>query len=194
MNNLSVKNAMNAITQMDEIAWADFEQYLTTHTIKKGELLWAEGEVIKQIIFIHKGAIRYFYYNDPDDKEVTAQFFFENTFLTDYESFTSQVPTNFNFQALEDCEYTAFPRVVLYQMYDKYKYFERLGRLIAEYNFIGQQKGIRDQKNMNPEAKYLRLIKERPKVMARIPINMIASYLAVTPEHLSRIRKKVVSE
>lgn len=194
MNNLSVKNAMNSITPMDELAWIDFEQYLTTHTIKKGELLWKEGEIIKQIIFIHKGAIRYFYYNDPEDKEVTAQFFFENTFLTDYESFTSQEPTNFNFQALEDCEYTAFPRVVLYQMYEKFKYFERLGRIIAEYNFIGQQKGIRDQKNLSPEAKYLKLIKERPKVMARIPMNMIASYLAITPEHLSRIRKKIVSE
>jgi CRP-like cAMP-binding protein len=194
MNNISVKHAMNAITPMDEEAWVDFEQYLTSHTIKKGDLLWKEGEVIKQIIFIHKGAIRYYYTNNPEDKEVTAQFFFENTFLTDYESFTTQEPTHFNFQALEDCEYTAFPRVVLYQMYQKYIYFERLGRLIAEYNFIGQQKGIRDQKNLSPEAKYLKLIKDRPKVMARIPINMIASYLAVTPEHLSRIRKKIVAE
>jgi CRP-like cAMP-binding protein len=194
MNNLSVKQAMHAMTPMDEVAWIDFEQYLTTHTIKKGELLWKEGDVIKQIIFIHKGAVRYFYYNNPEEKEVTAQFFFENTFLTDYESFTTQEPTNFNFQALEDCEYTAFPRVVLYQMYEKYIYFERLGRLIAEYNFIGQQRAIRDHKNNTPEAKYLKLIKDRPKVMARVPINMIASYLAVTPEHLSRIRKKIVSE
>jgi CRP-like cAMP-binding protein len=194
MNNLSVKNAMNSITPIDEVAWVEFEQYLTWHSIKKGDLLWKEGEIVKQIIFIHKGAMRYFYYNKPDDKEVTAQFFFEETFLTDYESFTTQAPTNFNFQALEDFEYTSFPRVVLYQMYDKYKYFERLGRLIAEFNFIGQQKTIRDQKNMSPEVKYLRLIKDRPKVMARIPVHMIASYLAVTPEHLSRIRKKVVSE
>jgi CRP-like cAMP-binding protein len=182
---------MNFFAPIDVVAWSDFEQYLTTHSIKKGELLWKEGDVIKQIIFITKGAMRYYYHNHPSDKEVIAQFFFENAFLTDYVSFNTQEPTDYYFQALEDTEYIAFPRVAIYQMYDKYKVFERIGRLIAEYNFIHQQNAFKDQKNLTPEEKYLKIVKERPKVIARIPLHMIASYLAITPEHLSRIRKKI---
>ena len=187
----AIKQAMNNFAPIDEVAWSDFEQYLTTHSIKKGELLWKEGDVIKQIIFITKGAMRYYYHNHPSDKEVIAQFFFENAFLTDYVSFNTQEPTDYYFQALEDTEYIAFPRVAIYQMYDKYKVFERIGRLIAEHNFISQQNAFKDQKNLTPEEKYLKIVKERPKVIARIPLHMIASYLAITPEHLSRIRKKI---
>jgi hypothetical protein len=79
-------------------------------------------------------------------------------------------------------------------MYDKYKCFERLGRLIAENNFVGQQKSNREIKNISPEEKYRKLMKERPMVVERISSTMIASYLAIAPEQLSRIRKKIMAE
>lgn len=191
MNAEPIKQAMNALSPLDEEAWNDFEQYLTFHTLKKGDYLWRAGDVVKHIIFLTKGAIRYYYHNPVDEKEIVAQFFFENRFLTEYVSFNTQTPSDFYFQALEDCEYISFARGTVYQFFDKYKYFERIGRLIAEYNFVSQQQAFRDQKNLNPEEKYLKLLNERPKVVARIPLNMIASYLAITPEHLSRIRKRI---
>lgn len=193
MQTQSIKAVMNSITPIDEEAWLDFAQYLTAHKIKKGNLLWKVGEVINQVIFIQKGIIRNYYYTDPDGKEVTVQFFFENRLLTDYVSLNLQEPTTFNYQALEDCEYISFPRVALFQMYDKYKCFERMGRKVAENNFIGQQKSNRDIKNLSPEEKYRKLIKERPKVIQRISSTMIASYLAIAPEQLSRIRKKILT-
>jgi CRP-like cAMP-binding protein len=194
MNTSLIKRAINSITPIDEEAWLDFEQYFTAHTLKKGELLWKEGDIVKQVIFIEKGIMRYYYHTDPDGKEVTAQFFFENRLLTDYVSLNLQEPTSFNYQALEDCAYISFPRVIIFQMYDKYKCFERLGRLIAENNFVGQQKSNREIKNISPEEKYRKLMKERPMVVERISSTMIASYLAIAPEQLSRIRKKIMAE
>jgi CRP-like cAMP-binding protein len=188
----SIKKTMNSFSPLSEETWADFEQSLTTHTIKKGQILWHEGDIVKHIIFILRGSFRY-YYLQENVKEVTIRFFFEEQLFTDSESFILQIPTAYTFQATEDADYIAFHREATYQLYDKYKDFERLGRIIAEYNLIDKQRDIRDQKNMNLVDKYLKLINERPKVISRIPLNIIASYLAITPEHLSRIRKQIQS-
>ena len=192
MSFASLKNTVNRLSPLSEESWADFEQYLTIHTIKKGQILWHEGDIVKHVVYLISGSFRY-YYTLPDDKEVTIRFFFEEQLFTDSESFILQSPSAYTFQATEDCQYISFTRAAAYQMYDKYKDFERFGRIISEYSLIEKQRDIRDLKNVNPEDKYLKLIKERPKVIARIPLNMIASYLAITPEHLSRIRKKIVT-
>ena len=188
----SFKKTINSFSPLSEETWTEFEQHLTTHTLKKGQILWHEGDIVKHIIFIIRGSFRY-YYLQENVKEVTIRFFFEEQLFTDSESFILQVPTIYTFQATEDTEYIAFPRSVTYQLFDKYKDFERLGRIIAEYNLIEKQRDIRDQKNMNLIDKYLKLINERPKIVSRIPLNIIATYLAITPEHLSRIRKQIQS-
>lgn len=190
MSFLAMKNTINHLSPLTEETWADFEQYLTVHTIKKGQILWHEGDIIKHVVYVKKGSFRY-YYLHPDDKEVTIRFFFEDQLFTDSESFILQTPSAYTFQATEDSEYISFTRAATYQMYDKYKDFERFGRVVSEYNLIQKQKDIRDQKNCSPEEKYLKLITERPEIIARIPLNIVASYLAITPEHLSRIRRKI---
>jgi ribosomal protein L10 len=78
-------------------------------------------------------------------------------------------------------------------MYDKYHAGERFGRLIAEQSFIELMNSILAEKTLSPEQRYQKLITERPELFERVSLNMIASYLRITPEHLSRIRKKISS-
>jgi CRP-like cAMP-binding protein len=189
MNITSIKNVTNAIVPIEPEAWRDYEQYFSVRTLKKNEVLWSDKDVCKHIIFINKGLLKYYYYND--DKEIIGQFIFENQYYTDYYSFISQNPCAVNHSALEETEIIMIPRPAIYSLYDKHKSFERLGRLIAEQNFIVSMKTQLKLKSLSPEEKYLNLITERPKVVERVPLNMIASYLNMTPEHLSRIRKKL---
>ena len=189
MNITQIKNLTNNIVPIEPEAWNDFEQYFSIRTLKKNEVLWNINEVCKHIIFINKGLLRYYHVND--DREIIGQFIFENQYYTDYYSFISQNPCTVVHCAIEDTEIITIPRPAIYELYNKYKSFERLGRQIAEQNFIAVMKTQITLKSLSPEEKYLNLIAERPKVVERVPLNMIASYLNMTPEHLSRIRKKL---
>lgn len=192
MNTNDIKSVFNSITPIPDGIWEEFEQYFTEKSLNKEEILWETGSVCKHLIFIKKGIIRI--YDTQTDKENTVEFIFEGNLLTDYLSFTQQIPTYYAYKAIEACELIAIPRIVVYNMYDKYKEFERIGRIIAEQNFIKVVEVRHRNKTLSPEEKYSILLKERPKVISRIPIKFIASYLGMTPEHLSRIRKKIVNK
>lgn len=189
MEYAAIKDAFNAIAPIEETIWHEFEQFFSIRTLKKNEFLWRSGDICKHVVFLNAGLIRMF--NDQDEKESSINFFFENKILADYYSFTTQSPCNVAYQAIEECELVMIPRAALYMFYDKYPIFDRIGRLIAEMNFIILFDGKRNQHNFSPEEKYLKIIQERPKVMERVPLKYIASYLGMTPEHLSRIRKNI---
>lgn len=189
MNTQSVKAAIFSVYQLEPEAWNEFEQALTLRKLYKGEMLWSIGDVCGQVIFINSGLIRSF--AETEDKETTYQFFFENRLLTDYYSFITQQPCRLAYEALEACELLMISRAEVNRLFDKFKSIERFGRLLAEQNFLGILGTQMNLKSVSPEEKYLTLMKERPKVMQRVPLHMIASYLGMSPEHLSRIRKKV---
>jgi CRP-like cAMP-binding protein len=189
MNHDAIKAAFNAITPVDDAIWSEFEQYFSFRTLKKNEYLWQSGDVCKHVIFLQSGLIHM--YDDQDEKKQSLNFFFENKILADYYSFTTQAPCDVAYQAIEPCELILIPRPALYMFYDKYPIFDRLGRLIAEMNFIFLFNTKRSTLSLSPEEKYLKLIAERPKVMERVPLKFIASFLGMTPEHLSRVRKSI---
>ena len=191
MNLTLIKAFTSQLSPLDETAWGAFEQYLSVQKISKGEDLWSTGEVCKHVVFINKGLIRVYYISLENGEETTVQFLFENRYLTDYYSLITQQPCQYFYTALEQCELISIPRVALYEMYDRFKYFERFGRLMAEQSYLLQQRVLFNLKSISPEEKYLNLIKERPKVLQRVPLKLIASYLGMSPEHLSRLRKKI---
>ena len=115
----------------------------------------------------------------------------ENSIFYDDYSFIKQEPCILTYVALETTELIVIPRIALYEMFDKYKSFERLGRMMVERNHT---MSIKEQLNFNgnkAEEKYLNLYFSQPNVIQRVPLKIIASYLHITPEHLSRIRKKL---
>lgn len=158
----------------------------------KKELVLQEGQVCKYAYFINKGCLRYYY--NVEGKENTAQFFFENGWYTDYDSFLSGKPTQQNIETLEKTEFLLISSANLQQLYIEIPKFERFGRLMAENAFLGIRQRSEMLENQTAEERYLKLMKERPKVFERIPQHYIASYLGIKPPSLSRIRKRLLNK
>jgi CRP/FNR family transcriptional regulator, anaerobic regulatory protein len=160
---------------------------------KKKAPIVSMGSICKSIYYIHFGSVRYYSLED-NGNEKTGQFFFENAWFTNYHSFLTGAPSEVAYQAMEKTELFAFSKELVYQMYDANPRFERYGRLMAEHAFLGLKQKNNHQTHANPMGKYLQLISERPKVIQRIPLVYIASYLGVQPETLSRIRRKLTKK
>ncbi|ASS49106.1 MAG: Crp/Fnr family transcriptional regulator [Candidatus Fluviicola riflensis] len=176
-------------TSLDKSEQEYFVNKLEVRHYNKKEVILQEGKVCNYTYFINKGCLRYYYI--IEGKENTAQFFFENAWYTDFESFLSGKPTKQNIEALEKTELLLLSSKDLKEVYNEIPKFERLGRQMAENAFLGVRHRNEMLENHSAEERYLMLIKERPKVFERIPQHYIASYLGIQPESLSRIRKKI---
>lgn len=126
--------------------------------------------------------------------ENTVQFFFADSWYTDYASFLTERPAVENMQALEPSEVVQFKKTDLYKLYDQYPIFDRVGRVMAENAFLSISKLNQMLANEEPEQRYLNLLKQRPELVEKIPQHYIASYLGIQPESLSRIRKRITEK
>lgn len=176
---------------------SQFDSFLTiarpqVANYKRKEFILREGETCRYLYFINTGCIRYFY--NAEGEEKTGQFFFENGWYSDLESFLTQEPSVQNIQALEPTQLLLIPRNNLYRLYEQVPVFERFGRLLIEQSFIGLGTKNKQLTSLSPEDRYLKLIEERPKVIRRVSLKYIASYLGVQPESLSRIRKRLFEQ
>lgn len=182
-------NSIARYTSLDKSEQEYFVNKLEVRHYNKKEVILQEGKVCNYTYFINKGCLRYYYI--VEGKENTAQFFFENAWYTDFESFLSGKPTKQNIEALEKTELLLLSSKDLKEVYNEIPKFEKLGRQMAENAFLGVRHRNEMLENYSAEERYLTLIKERPKVVERIPQHYIASYLGIQPESLSRIRKKI---
>lgn len=162
---------------------------LVPRTLRKKEMLLSAGQVCHNAFFINQGCLRYFYLVDGEEK--TGQFFFEGDWYTDFVSFISGTPSDESIQALEECSLLVLSRRDLLDLFDQIPTFERFGRLTAEQAVFCIKARNASLINQSPEQRYLRLLKNRPKVVARLPQHYIASFLNIKPESLSRIRKRL---
>jgi CRP/FNR family transcriptional regulator, anaerobic regulatory protein len=169
-----------------------FISKLQVREYKRRELILREGQVCRYSYFINYGSLRYFY--NVDGQENTAQFFFENGWYTDYESFLSGKPSKQNIETLEKSQMLLLSAQDMQQLYLDIPKFERFGRIMAENAFLGVRKRAEMLENQTAEERYLSLMKDRPKVFERVPQHYIASYLGIKPPSLSRIRKRILAK
>lgn len=123
--------------------------------------------------------------------EHTIHFSQENEFIADYTSFMLKAPANNNIQAIEKTEVVVMPRMVIEWGYTNLKQGDKMGRLIAEYYFIYFDNRLKNQYLYTPAQRYENISKVFPNIHNRVPQHMIASYLGVSPVHLSRLKKEI---
>ncbi len=160
--------------------------------LQKGDHILRAGNIADEVFFVHQGLLRY-YFNDSagDGQERTGQFFDAGLVATDAESFLLRTPAEQNFEALERSSVLALPRAVLAAGYDQDHAIERFGRLMLEQALIGSQRRAARLLVLQPEERYRLFVETRPEVARRVPQYLIASYLGLTPESLSRIRRRI---
>lgn len=169
-------------------ARSDFLTSLSEKRLKKGEHLLREGEAVNALYFIRSGLLRYYYL--VDGVEHTGQFFDHGMFFTDVFGVINRAPALLNIDALDVCEITIIPINVLMAAYDADQAYERFGRRMIEQSMMGSQRRTANLLKHSPEERYTQFVLSRPEVADRIPQYMIASYLGITPEALSRIRRR----
>jgi CRP/FNR family transcriptional regulator, anaerobic regulatory protein len=184
-----IRNYVSRFITFTEEEWRVHQSMLVRRFLKKGEFILRGGEVCNHVTFLNKGFVRV--YNVVNDEELTANFAFEGNYVTDYTSFVSRQPSLDNIVAMEDLEILQLNYNDMQAAYEKYPVWQKFGRLIAEYILIFVKERSRTFLFLSPEERYLKLMKDRPKVIANVPLKYIASYLGITPEALSRIRKRM---
>lgn len=165
------------------------EELTTVKHFSKNEFILTQGKVCNFVAFINKGAFRGFY--SVDGQEYSKQFFLEDGFCTDYASFLTEKKSFTYIQAVEDSTVIFFEKKDVDYMYKTIPNFVEFGKLLAESLYI-RVCDIKASFILNtPEERYVNLLKDRPRVIQSIPQYMIASYIGITPEALSRIRKRL---
>jgi CRP-like cAMP-binding protein len=177
---------------MQEKEWHIIQEKFTVQQLKKDELLTRNGEVCNKVSFIRKGLLRMFYL--VDGKEICVGFGRENEYLAQYDSFLTRTPSAGNIDALEDCELLNLSYDDIQNLYQSFPVFERFGRKVAEMLFIMISSQTNRLLTLTPEERYQQLQEEQSYILQRVPQYMIASYIGITPEHLSRLRKKLVTK
>jgi CRP-like cAMP-binding protein len=158
-------------------------------TINKNQLLLSEGEISRAFYFIIDGSIRLYYNVGLEEK--TAFFYFENMFVSSYESFTKQTPSKHNLQTIEKSTIAVIEIDTAYKLLELFPKFDFLARVMMEEELIVCQEIISSFITLNAEKRYVKLLETNNQILQRIPQYQLATFLGVTAETLSRIRKRI---
>lgn len=154
--------------------------------IAKGEMLMNEGEVCKNMYYVHRGMVRQFYYKNG--KDVTEHFSFEGRICFCIESFLKQEPSKLMVEALESSLVYALPYEVLHVTMMQNSEIELFYRKVLEHALISSQEHADSQRFENAGERYTRLLHKHREIILRAPMLHVASFLQMTPETLSRVR------
>ncbi len=158
--------------------------------LKKHQFLLNEGDVCRYIGFVNSGCLRE-YKIDNKGVEHILQFAIEDWWVSDLHSFLSGLPATYNIDALQDSEVLLIEKSAREVLLNNCPKMERFFRLLIEANHVAAQQRIADSLSASAEERYLKFIKTYPRLFEQVPQNHIASYLGITPQSLSRIRKEL---
>ena len=161
--------------------------------LRKKQFLLNEGEVCRNIGFVNSGCLRQ-YRIDSKGSEHIIQFAIKDWWVSDLHSFLSGRPATDNIDALKDTEVLLLERSAREELLNACPKMEKFFRILIEANHVATNQRIVDSLSTTAEERYQKFIKTYPELFEQIPQNQIASYLGITPQSLSRIRKKLVQK
>lgn len=170
--------------------WEIILPKLVRKEFPKKHLLTKEGQTENYLHFIENGIARF--YIPKEENDVTFNIVFDNGFLSAYDSFLTQTPSTYNIETLTNTTLWQLTYNDLQIIYQETELGNIIGRLASEELFLKKQKRELSLLNLKAEQRYLNLFSEQPKLIEQIPLKYIASYIGVTPQALSRIRKRVI--
>jgi len=167
-----------------------FVSRLSVREVGKKESVLQEGEPCNVINYVQQGALRAFY-RDGEGNQNIIMFALPDWWVTDMYSFVSQKPAMLNIDALEDSIIIQLRKDDLEKLYQKVPKFERFFRIIMQNAYVREQLRVIENLSKPAEERYKSFLAKYPQVVQRVPLKQIASYLGITPEFLSVIRKNM---
>lgn len=179
------------IAEVSDADWELFSSGLEKRVFKKNSPVHLFGQIENYISFIEQGIVRLFIPKEDPEKEITFGFSFDAEFISAYDSFLTRTPSLYQLETLTDTTIWSVSYAHLQEVYKHTKIGNLIGRLSSERLFLIKSKREQSLLNETATERYLNLFKERPKLIKEIPLKYIASYIGVTPQALSRIRKQI---
>ncbi|QHS63977.1 Crp/Fnr family transcriptional regulator [Chitinophaga agri] len=168
----------------------DLEQIMSRFYVKsvnRGDLLLKRGQIANEYYFLHSGALRFFF---ADNHELTAWIVQPNEFFTEISSLHPGLPTRFNIEAVASAELYCITKQDMDRLYQELPIWQEFGRKTWEAMAVRMINEIIRFQTMTVEERYLEFL-EKPGFMQLISVRQLASYLGITPNALSRIRKNL---
>lgn len=167
--------------------------YLTPKKLRKKQYLLQEGDVCKSIAFIEKGALKAYSVDDTGSEHV-IQFGIEGWIISDLYSFLTGEPATYNIDAIEDAELVLISKSAHEELLQKLPKYETYTRLNITGAYLAMQKRLTSIISSSLEERYETFTTLYPDIVQRVPQHMIAAYMGLTPETLSRIRRRISSK
>jgi CRP-like cAMP-binding protein len=193
MNNFTLQHFLTTNTGLDEATLQQYLQHTTIKTFAKGDMLLRQGDICRHSFYVEKGLLRY-YSIDEKGKEHILQFAPERWLVTDRESVYFNQPTDFFIDTLEPSQVAILPNDFFADLSAENKTFLEFNEKLLHNHIRHLQRRINLLLSASAEERYLDFISHYPDLLLRVPQWMIASYLGITPESLSRVRKDLAAK
>ncbi|MNR08171.1 DNA-binding transcriptional dual regulator Crp [compost metagenome] len=187
---LSLKKQITAIASFSENEIEKINSCFEYEKFDAKMNLSTIGKISNKIFFIIEGLARVYYLKDG--KEITTYLSCDEGFIASYSSFINQSASFENIQCIEDCEVLSISFEKMQYLYTQIPNWERVGRILAEQNYLCMADRVLKLQMIPAKEKYLTFLASAPaKIIQRTPLIYIASFLGITPESLSRIRQNI---
>ncbi len=177
------------ILPLQELEWAFIAKHFERRVFAKNEVITSYGTIENFLSFIESGFVRSYL---PDEEYgYTFSFGFEKEFTCAYDSFLTQTPSEYEMQALTETVVWQISYENLQKIYTETRVGNHLGRSASEKLFLVKSKRELSLLQLTAKERYLKLFTEQPEIIKYVPLKYIASYIGITPQALSRIRRQI---
>ena len=187
-----LKTHFKTIVPLTDEQLEPIDSYFELKELNKQEFLLRDGEVCSIICFVTKGTIRHFHIKDGIEK--TCDISFENSWVTDFQSFTHEVPSIMNLQAMETTSILFIKKQNLIKLFKECDKYETFARITAEQVAQRSTEIAMSLSSEKPEERFQNLMRKQPDLFQRVPQKYIAAFLGINPESLSRIKKRILEK
>jgi CRP-like cAMP-binding protein len=183
----ALKNAIQSKAPIDEAELAQLLPYIEYKSFEKNELFIQEGEIENYIYFLVEGVTRSFFFKAG--KDISFEFYFSGSFISSYASFLDRTPSAHAIESFTPTTTLRIPHEAFISLAMQSPKIERIRRLFTEELFKKSSERVKDLISLSATERYQKLLNAYPQYVKNIPLKYLASYLNITPESLSRIRK-----